>query len=61
MKTKQTQQKRLTLEDFKMQKIDGASEIDNLLGGTVAASCHKITITQPEGLINKAVFDEPKD
>lgn len=52
-------QPRLSLEDFKLKKIDGKNEIENLLGGSaeVAASCHQITILRVEGIISKAQFD----
>lgn len=50
---------RLSLEDFKMKKLEGKNDIDDLLGGMemAAADCHQITVKGLDWVLNQAQFD----
>jgi hypothetical protein len=51
--------KRLSLDDFKLGKLEGANEIDKLLAGT-AASCHTEPCTRTVGNTTY-IYQDPID
>ena len=40
-----TNNKRLSLQDFKVKAIDNSKEVEKLMGGLLAAACHRISCT----------------
>jgi hypothetical protein len=40
---------RLSLDDFKLNKVEGSSELDLLLSGDVAGSCHSVISRSVQG------------